>query len=92
MEEAIQILWTYTRREPINCNGKIVIPTINQSIAAIRLIMRLERWEEKIKNEKQKENSKKTIQNSELDNTCNKENTNLIKNIETTAKYDETNK
>ena len=69
-----------------------VIPTINQSIAAIRLIMRLERWEEKIKNEKQKEKSKKTIQNLDLDNTCNKENTNLIENIETTAEYDETNK
>lgn len=92
MEEAIQILWTYARREPINCNGKIVIPTINQSIAAIRLIMRLERWEEKIKNEKQKGKSKKQIQNSELDNTYNKENTNLIENIETIDGYDETNK
>lgn len=92
MEEAIQILWTYARREPINCNGKIVIPTINQSIAAIRLIMRLERWEEKIKNEKQKEKNEKPIQNTELDNTCNKGNTNLIENIETTAEYDETNK
>lgn len=92
MEEAIQILWTYARREPINCNGKIVIPTINQSIAAIRLIMRLERWEEKIKNEKQKEKSKKTIQNLDLDNTCNKENTNLIENIKTIDEYDETNK
>lgn len=92
MEEAIQILWTYARREPINCNGKIVIPTINQSIAAIRLIMRLERWEEGIKNEKQKEKSKKTIQNLDLDNTCNKENTNLIKNIKTTDEYDGINK
>ena len=92
MEEAIQILWTYARREPINCNGKIVIPTINQSIAAIRLIIRLERWEDGIKNEKQKEKNKKTIQNLDLDNTCNKENTNLIKNIETTAEYDGTNK
>ena len=88
MEEAIQILWTYARREPINCNGKIVIPTINQSIAAIRLIIRLERWEEGIKNEKQKGKSKKPIQNSELDNTDDKENTNLIENIETIDEYD----
>lgn len=88
MEEAIQILWTYARREPINCNGKIVIPTINQSIAAIRLIIRLERWEEKIKNEKQKEKSKKTIQNSEFHNTDDKENTNLFENIETIDEHD----
>jgi hypothetical protein len=88
MEEAIQILWTYARREPINCNGKIVIPTINQSIAAIRLIIRLKKWEEGIKNEKQKGKSKKPIQNSELDNTDDKENTNLIENIETIDEYD----
>ena len=92
MEEAIQILWTYARREPINCNGKIVIPTINQSIAAIRLIMRLERWEEKIKNEKQKKKSEKPIQNPELDNTDDKENTNLIENIETIDEHDGINK
>ena len=54
MEEALEILWTYARRQAIDCNGKVVIPTINQSIAAIRLIIRLERglkkwWE---KNEK----------------------------------------
>ena len=42
MEEALEILWTYARREAIDCNGKVVIPTINQSIAAIRLIIRLE--------------------------------------------------
>ena len=42
MEEALEILWTYARRQPIDCNGKVVIPTINQSIAAIRLIIRLE--------------------------------------------------
>ena len=88
MEEAIQILWTYARREPINCNDKIVIPTINQSIAAIRLIIRLKKWEEGIKNEKQKGKSKKPIQNSELDNTDDKENTNLIENIETIDEYD----
>ena len=88
MEEAIQILWTYARREPINCNGKIVIPTINQSIAAIRLIIRLERWEDGIKNEKQKGKSKKPIQNSEFHNTDDKENTNLIENIETIDEHD----
>ena len=53
MEEALDILWTYARRQPIDCNGKVVIPTINQSIAAIRLIIRLEeakkRDERKIK-------------------------------------------
>ena len=42
MEEALDILWTYARRQAIDCNGKVVIPTINQSIAAIRLIIRLE--------------------------------------------------
>ena len=42
MEEALEILWTYARREAIDCNGKVVIPTINQSIAAIRLIIHLE--------------------------------------------------
>ena len=42
MEEALEILWTYARRQAIDCNGKVVIPTINQSIAAIRLIIRLE--------------------------------------------------
>ena len=42
MEEALEILWTYAHRQPIDCNGKVVIPTINQSIAAIRLIIRLE--------------------------------------------------
>ena len=42
MEEALEILWTYARREPIESNGKTVVATISQSIAAIRLIMRLE--------------------------------------------------
>ena len=42
MNEALDILWTYARRQAIDCNGKVVIPTINQSIAAIRLIIRLE--------------------------------------------------
>ena len=42
MEEALDILWTYARREPIESNGKTIVATISQSIAAIRLIMRLE--------------------------------------------------
>ena len=58
MEEALDILWTYARRQAIDCNGKMVIPTINQSIAAIRLIIRLEGAkksdERKMKSEEQK--------------------------------------
>ena len=58
MEEALEILWTYARRQAIDCNGKVVIPTINQSIAAIRLIIRLEETkksdERKSKSEEQK--------------------------------------
>ena len=58
MEEALDILWTYARRQAIDCNGKMVIPTINQSIAAIRLIIRLEEArksdERKMKSEEQK--------------------------------------
>ena len=44
MEEALEILWTYARREPLDSNGETVVPTINNSIAAIRMIMRLEGW------------------------------------------------
>ena len=47
MDEALEILWTYARREPIESNGKTVVATISQSIAAIRLIMRLEGWLQK---------------------------------------------
>ena len=58
MEDALDILWTYARRQAIDCNGKMVIPTINQSIAAIRLIIRLEETkksdERKSKSEEQK--------------------------------------
>ena len=58
MNEALDILWTYARRQAIDCNGKVVIPTINQSIAAIRLIIRLEETkksdERKSKSEEQK--------------------------------------
>ena len=50
MEEALEILWTYARREPLDNNGETIVPTINNSIAAIRIIMRLEGWgSEKIK-------------------------------------------
>lgn len=58
MNEALDILWTYARRQAIDCNGKVVIPTINQSIAAIRLIIRLEETKKsdvrKSKSEEQK--------------------------------------
>ena len=58
MKEALDILWTYARREPIESNGKTIVATISQSIAAIRLIMRLEGWlqrgeKRKVKSEKQ---------------------------------------
>jgi len=58
MEEALDILWTYACREPIESNGKTIVGTISQSIAAIRLIMRLEGWlqrgeKRKVKSEKQ---------------------------------------
>ena len=74
MEEALDILWTYARRQPIDCNGKVVIPSINQSIAAIRLIIRLEeakkRDERKIKRGEQRmmseERSEKPSENLEL--------------------------
>ena len=44
MDEALEILWSYARREPLDSNGETVVPTINNSIAAIRIIMRLEGW------------------------------------------------
>ena len=55
MEEALEILWTYARREPLDSNGETIVPTINNSIAAIRIIMRLEGW----RSEKRKMNSEK---------------------------------
>ena len=57
MEEALEILWTYARREPLDSNGEMVVPTINNSIAAIRIIMRLEGWA--MESEKRKVNSEK---------------------------------
>lgn len=47
MEEALSILWTYARRQPIESNGKTIVATVSQSIAAIRIIMRLEGWLQK---------------------------------------------
>jgi len=55
MEEALEILWTCARREPLDSNGETIVPTINNSIAAIRIIMRLEGWG----SEKRKMNSEK---------------------------------
>ena len=57
MEEALEILWTYARREPLDSNGETIVPTINNSIAAIRIIMRLEGWA--VESEKRKVNSEK---------------------------------
>ena len=57
MDEALEILWTYARREPLDSNGETIVPTINNSIAAIRIIMRLEGWA--MESEKRKINSEK---------------------------------
>ncbi|MFC2350737.1 MAG: heat-shock protein Hsp70, partial [Capnocytophaga granulosa] len=57
MEEALEILWTYARREPLDSNGETIVPTVNNSIAAIRIIMRLEGWA--MGSEKRKVNSEK---------------------------------
>ena len=57
MEEALDILWTYARREPLDSNGETIVPTINNSIAAIRIIMSLEGWA--MESEKRKVNSEK---------------------------------
>ena len=59
MEEALSILWTYARRQPIESNGKTIVATISQSIAAIRIIMRLEGWLQK--NEEQESEERKMI-------------------------------
>ena len=55
MEEALEILWTYARRQPIESNGKTVVASISQSIAAIRIIMRLERWLQKSEEQRSEE-------------------------------------
>ena len=54
MDEALEILWTYARREPLDSNGETVVPTINNSIAAIRILSRLEGWEKKSEERKVK--------------------------------------
>ena len=57
MDEALEILWTYARREPLDSNGETIVPTVNNSIAAIRIIMRLEGWgseKRRVNNEKRK--------------------------------------
>ena len=59
MEEALSILWKYARREAIESNGKTIVATISQSIAAIRIIMRLEGWLQK--NEGRKSEKRKII-------------------------------
>ena len=64
MDEALEILWTYARREPLDSNGETVVPTINNSIAAIRIIMRLEGWA--MGSEKIKMNSEKRATHNKL--------------------------
>ena len=68
MEEALSILWTYARRQPIESNGKTIVATISQSIAAIRIIMRLEGWLQKSEGRKiiSKERKTKPSENLEL--------------------------
>ena len=66
MEEALEILWTYARRQPIESNGKTVVASISQSIAAIRIIMRLERWLQKSEEQRSEERKVKPSENLEL--------------------------
>ena len=66
MEEALEILWTYARRQPIESNGKTVVASVSQSIAAIRIIMRLERWLQKSEEQKSEERKVKPSENLEL--------------------------
>ena len=68
MEEALEILWTYARREPLDSNGETVVPTINNSIAAIRIIMRLEGWA--MGSEKRKVNSEKRATHNKPAGDC----------------------
>ena len=66
MEEALEILWTYARRQPIESNGKTVVASISQSIAAIRIIMRLERWLQKSEEQRSEERKVKPSENLKL--------------------------
>ena len=68
MEEALEILWTYARREPLDSNGETIVPTINNSIAAIRIIMRLEGWA--MGSEKRKMNSEKRATHNKPARDC----------------------
>ena len=68
MEEALEILWTYARREPLDSNGETIVPTINNSIAAIRMIMRLEGWA--MESEKRKVNSEKRATHNKPARDC----------------------
>ena len=66
MEEALSILWTYARRQPIESNGKTIVATISQSIAAIRIIMRLEGWPQKSEGRESEARKTKPSENLEL--------------------------
>ena len=68
MEEALEILWTYARREPLDSNGETIVPTINNSIAAIRIIMRLEGWA--MGSERRKVNSEKRAMHNKPARGC----------------------
>ena len=68
MDEALEILWTYARREPLDSNGETIVPTINNSIAAIRIIMRLEGWA--MGSEKRKVNSEKRATHNKPASHC----------------------
>ena len=67
MEEALSILWTYARRQPIESNGKTIVATISQSIAAIRIIMRLEGWLQKSEGQKMISEARKTKPSKNLE-------------------------
>ena len=78
MDEALEILWSYARREPLDSNGETVVPTINNSIAAIRIIMRLEGWgSEKIRLNSEKRTTRDCRSRaSERFTQCNTDNNN----------------
>ena len=65
MEEAIEILWSYARREPLDSNGETIVPTVNNSIAAIRILSRLEGWEKGNSEERKMKSEKQKMQPSE---------------------------
>ena len=65
MEEAIEILWSYARREPLDSNGETIVPTVNNSIAAIRILSRLEGWEKGNSEERKMKNEEQKMKNEE---------------------------